>query len=157
MNKVQVRVATIEDMEPLMELRKDFLEKELGAVGGKEMEHFYETTEMYLKESFRNESQTSCIAYIGDRPVGCAMLCYLNVIPTLAHPSGRRGHLMNVYVCKDARRLHIGSNMVEVLIQEGRKKGITEITLDATEDGAKLYEQCGFGYNKEAMVRTLTY
>lgn len=87
--------------------------------------------------------------------VGVASICFIEVMPTFEHPSGKRAHLMNVYVRAEARRRGIGRKMVARLIEEARARGVTEITLDATEDGRLLYESLGFEENKEAMSFSL--
>lgn len=72
-------------------------------------------------------------------------------MPTFEHPTGKRAHLMNVYVRAAARRRGIGTAMVARLIEEARSRGATEISLDATEDGRALYESLGFRESGEAM------
>lgn len=91
----------------------------------------------------------------GGKCLGVASLCFIDVMPTFEHPSGKRAHLMNVYVRAEARRRGIGRAMVARLIEEARARGATEITLDATEDGRLLYESLGFAENKEAMSLVL--
>ena len=66
-----------------------------------------------------------------------------------------RAHLMNVYTREQYRRLGIASRMVEMLIQEARGRGVTEISLDATESGRPLYERLGFTASQECMVINL--
>lgn len=91
----------------------------------------------------------------GGKCLGVASLCFIDVMPTFEHPSGKRAHLMNVYVRAEARRRGIGRKMVARLIEEARARGATEITLDATEEGRLLYESLGFEENKEAMSLVL--
>lgn len=157
MNKVQTKIAGVEDLDELMELRKEFIETEFGASKNRDLKAFYQNTENYLVESLEKEEQSTCIAYVDGQLAGCAMLCYLHVLPTLDHPTGSRAHLMNVYVRKKFRRLHIGTRMLDALMEEGRKHGVTEISLDATEDGRKLYEHYGYYHNTEAMAIKLEY
>ena len=76
-------------------------------------------------------------------------------MPTYDHPTGKRAHLMNVYTNKDYRRQGIGKKMVELLIDEAKSKGCTEISLDATEQGRCLYTQLGFTANNNGMVLNL--
>jgi hypothetical protein len=45
--------------------------------------------------------------------------------------------------------------MVELLIDEAKSKGCTEISLDDTEQGRFLYTQLGFTANNNGMVLNL--
>ena len=77
------------------------------------------------------------------------------MMPTFSHPSGKRGHLMNVYVKKDFRRKGLARKMLELLIEEAKTRDVTEISLDATEKGRPLYESMGFSSNDSAMTMNL--
>ncbi len=66
-----------------------------------------------------------------------------------------RVHLMNVYTRESHRRQGIAARMVEMLVQEARGRGVTEISLDATESGRPLYEKMGFAASEECMVLNL--
>lgn len=65
---------------------------------------------------------------------------------------GQRGHVMNVYVRPEHRRKGIALQLMQELIAEAKKKGVTELSLDATEEGRALYEKCGFTASEEGMV-----
>ncbi len=43
-------------------------------------------------------------------------------------------------------------HMIKILIEEAKKRGVTEISLDATESGRLLYKKCGFIESDECMV-----
>ena len=45
--------------------------------------------------------------------------------------------------------------MVEILIDEAKENGVTEISLDATEMGRPLYESLGFKASDSCMVMDL--
>ncbi len=111
------------------------------------------------KEYFLHGNGTSVIA-IDDSTgtaqiVGNATLCYTDMMPTFSHPSGKRAHLMNVHVEKQFRRKGIARRMLELLIGEAKERGVTEISLDATDNGRKLYEAMGWHANTEAMAKDL--
>ena len=59
---------------------------------------------------------------------------------------------MNVYTMKEWQRQGIARKMVSMLIDEARKRGVTEISLDATEEGRPLYKKLGFAELTEGMV-----
>ena len=73
-------------------------------------------------------------------------------MPTFSHTSGKRAHLMNVYTMKEWQRRGIAKKMVSMLIEEAWKRGVTEISLDATEEGRQLYYKLGFTDSAECMV-----
>ena len=62
---------------------------------------------------------------------------------------------MNVHVEKEFRRKGIARKMLEFIIDEAKERGVTEISLDATDNGQKLYEAMGWHANTEAMVKDL--
>ncbi len=62
---------------------------------------------------------------------------------------------MNVYTRADHRRRGISTKMVEILIEEAKENGVTEISLDATEMGRPLYEALGFQASDSCMVMKL--
>lgn len=72
-------------------------------------------------------------------------------MPTFDHVSGKRGHLMNIYTMREYRRKHIGYKIVNAIVIEARQMGITQITLDATQEGEKLYSRYGFTPMKDGM------
>ena len=45
--------------------------------------------------------------------------------------------------------------MVEFLIEEAKSRGVTEISLDATQMGHLLYKSLGFNDNSEGMILSI--
>lgn len=152
MNKIIYRKTTKADMKILMKLRLEIL-REVNGLSGE-----YEYDENFIFESrryFESGEQTTVIASNGETLVGCASLSYTWIMPTFSHPTGNRAHLMNVYTRADYRRRGISKKMVEILIDEAKENGVTEISLDATEMGRPLYESLGFKASDSCMVMDL--
>ena len=152
MNKILYRKTTKADMKILMKLRLEML-REVNGLSGE-----YEYDENFISESrryFESGEQTTVIASDGETLVGCASLSYTWIMPTFSHPTGNRAHLMNVYTRADYRRRGISKKMVEILIDEAKENGVTEISLDATEIGRPLYESLGFKASDSCMVMDL--
>lgn len=108
---------------------------------------FVDATRAFLREA----DQTTMLALDGESPIGCATLCYKRCIPTLGHPTGQRAHLMNVYVAEGYRRQGIARQLVLALHEEAAARGVTEITLDATDMGRTLYMALGYQPSDECM------
>ena len=110
-------------------------------------EDFVNETRLFLREA----DQTTLMMMAGDVPVACATLCYKRCIPTPGHPTGRRAHLMNVYTAPAYRRRGLARRLLTILHREAEGRGVTEITLDATQAGRCLYTSLGYAASDEAM------
>ena len=152
MSEIRYIKTTEENIELLMDVRLKMLRE----VNDLSDEYVYDET--FVAESrkyFENGNQTTILALDDEKVVGCASLSYIWIMPTFDHPTGIRAHLMNVYTESEYRRRGISRRMVEMLIEEAKEKGVTEISLDATEMGRPLYEALGFKENCAGMVLEL--
>ena len=152
---IQYITATNDDIDLLMSSRLEMLK----VVNNLPADYiFSEELITYSKEYFEKGNQTTILAIDEeiDSVIGCATLCYVEMMPTFSHPTGKRAHLMNVYTNQDYRRKGIAMRMMELLIIEARDRGVTEISLDATESGRPLYEKCGFKASDECMTLAMS-
>ncbi len=151
---MEIIKATKNDIETLMKIRMEML-KEVNALP---IDYVFDKS--FVENCRKNfectgETQTDILCIENGEPVACANLCYLSMMPTFFHPTGKRAHLMNVYVKKDFRRKGLAKKMLELLIEEAKSRKVTEISLDATEKGRPLYESMGFSSNDSAMAMKL--
>lgn len=147
------RIASEKDMDRCMRLRLEMLR----VVNGLPEDYafgaaFVETSRDYFA---RGEQVTVLAVDDAGGDVGCATLCCIGLMPTFDHPTGRRAHLMNVYTRAAYRRQGVARHMVERLLEEAKRRGVTEVSLDATAAGRPLYEVCGFAPSEEGMVLAL--
>lgn len=143
--------ATIDDLDLLMKSRFEML-KVVNELAD-DYEFSKELTDS-TEEFFKHTDQTTIL--VRDKEIiGCATICYIDVMPTFSHPTGKRSHLMNVYVNDNYRRQGIASKMIDILVEEAKARGVTEISLDATDSGRPLYENYGFGPSPECMIMKL--
>lgn len=149
---MEYRVATKDDIDILMAVRLEMLRKV------NDLSDDYQFSNELIEESknyFLEGNQTTVLAIQDGITVGCASISYIEIMPTLSHPTGKRAHLMNVYTKADYRRKGIARKLVWMLIDEAEEKGVTEISLDATDMGKALYESLGFCMSDECMVMNL--
>ena len=148
---VDIRIATKDDIDSLMSIRLEMLK-----VVNNLLEDYVYSDELKneSRDYFLNGDQMTVLASDGGEVIGCASMSFIRIMPTFAHPTGKRAHLMNVYTRSEYRRQGIARKMVEMLIEKTWEKGATEISLDATALGRPLYESIGFTDSTECMVLT---
>lgn len=145
---INYQIAAKSDIELLMRSRIEMLKVV------NDLKPDYQFNPDFINKSkayFENGDQTTVLAFADETVVGCASICYINIMPTFDHPTGKRAHLMNVYTNSEYRRQGIAYHMVNMLMKEAKERGVTEITLDATQSGRSLYQKCGFVDSKECM------
>lgn len=149
---MEYKIATKADIDMLMDIRLEMLRKV------NDLPDDFDFSEELIANSkryFREGDQTTSIALENGHVVACASMSYIEMMPTFSHPTGNRAHLMNVYTNASYRRQGIARELVQILIDEAKRKGVTEISLDATDLGRPLYEALGFCASDECMVMSL--
>ena len=146
---MEYRIATIDDIEDLMDIRLEMLRIVNNL---KEDQDFSDELVAYSRKYFIDGNQETCLAFDNGVAIGCASISYIEVMPTFSHPTGKRAHIMNVYTRTEYRRQGIARKMVQMLIDNAKRNGVSEISLDATESGRPLYESLGFNNSDECMV-----
>lgn len=76
--------------------------------------------------------------------VGTGGVSFYGVMPTYHNPTGKKAYIMNMYTAPKYRRRGIATRMLEILVGEAHRRGITAISLEATPAGRPLYEKFGF-------------
>ena len=146
---MEYRIATKEDIGLLMASRLEMLRV---VNDMNQDEDFSEELIACSRDYFLNGDQTTVLALENGEVIGCASISYIVIMPTFSHPTGKRAHLMNVYTRKEYQGRGIAFQMVSMLIDEAWSRGVTEISLDSTKAGHRLYEKLGFEDSGECMV-----
>lgn len=105
-----------------------------------------------LEEVFKPENAiTFAYSMDKDKIVGIALMCAYTVV------SGYKGWVEDVVVDKAYRGKGIGRKLMEKLVEEGKKKGLSEILLfsaDKRIEAIGLYKSLGF-QQKESRIYVL--
>lgn len=146
---MEYRVTDANDIDMLMDVRLSMLR----IVNDLPADYIFDDELVVSsRRYFLEGDQTTVVAVDDGRCVACASMSYIEIMPTFSHSSGKRAHLMNVYTEESYRRRGIARQLVNMLIEDARVHGATEISLDATESGRPLYESMGFKASEECMV-----
>ncbi len=71
-------------------------------------------------------------------------MSFYQVMPTYHNPSGKKAYIMNMYTAPEYRRQGIACHTLDLLVEEAKEQGVSQISLEATAAGRPLYEKYGF-------------
>jgi ribosomal protein S18 acetylase RimI-like enzyme len=144
--------ASIADLDMLVETRIKVLRAANLLDYDVDMSEVESESREYYEKALRDGSHTAYLVFDGDKFIGAGGVSYYSVMPTYHNPSGRKAYIMNMYTDPEYRRRGIAYKTLEYLVADVKSKGITMITLEATDAGRPLYEKYGFCIMESEMV-----
>ena len=136
--------ATIEDIDMLTETRIEVLKAANKLSDDVDMSEVKEQSYHYYKKSLCDGTHIAYLVFDESRFVGAGGVSFYQVMPTYHNPSGYKAYIMNMYTDPEYRRMGIAYKTLDMLISDTKNKGITSISLEATDMGRPLYEKYGF-------------
>ena len=136
--------ASMEDLDLLIETRLIVLRAANRLDTSADMSVIREQSADYYRRALENHSHMACLVFDRERFVGAGGVSFFRVLPTCHNPSGRKAYIMNMYTDPDYRRKGIACKVLGILVREARERGISSISLEATDMGLPLYEKFGF-------------
>ena len=133
-----------EDLELLVRTRIQVLLAANQLPEGTDMTAVETASRDYYRAALADGSHAAWLVFDGDTWIGAGGVSFYRIMPTYHNHSGRRAYLMNIYTHPDYRRRGIARHLVDLLVGEARQRGITAISLEATDMGRPLYEAYGF-------------
>ena len=137
-------LAGLDRLELLVATRIEVLRAANQLEEGADMSRVEAESRAYYQRALADGSHTAYLAFEGDAFVGAGGVSYFQVMPTWHNPTGRKAYIMNMYVRPEHRRRGIATGLLDRLVDDARQKGVTAISLEATEMGRPLYEKYGF-------------
>lgn len=142
--ELKYKKADINDLDFLMQTRIEVLRAANHLPDTADMAEVKEQSFQYYQQALKAREHVACLVFEKERFVGAGGVSFYRVMPTFHNPSGNKAYIMNMYTHPDYRRRGIAMNVLDLLVREARKKGITAISLEATDMGRPLYEKYGF-------------
>ena len=146
------RKATIEDIDLLTKTRIEVLRAANGLSDDTDMTEVEHQSYEYYRKALHDNTHTAYLVFDGDRFAGAGGISYYQVMPTFHNPGGNKAYIMNMYTRPEYRRQGIARRMLDILINDAKSRGISFITLEATQMGKPLYEKAGFVPLKNEMI-----
>lgn len=143
MNLIYKR-ASIEDLEILTKTRIEVLRSANKLDISVDMSIVELETYNYYKKSLCDGTHIAYLVFDNDIFIGAGGVSFYNVMPTYHNPSGKKAYIMNMYTNPKYRRNGIAYHTLDLLVKECKSRGISCVTLEATDMGRPLYKKYGF-------------
>ena len=141
---MEYRIATIDDIEILTKSRIEVLKAANKLTDDTDMSEVEKASRDYYLRALVDGSHTAVLVFDNDKFIGAGAVSYYQVMPTYHNPSGKKAYIMNMYTNPEYRRQGIAFRTLDILVNDAKKRGITQIYLEATDMGKPLYEKYGF-------------
>jgi ribosomal protein S18 acetylase RimI-like enzyme len=104
----------------------------------------------WTERAIREDRYFGWITRDGEEVVASAGMLILDMPPQPLDPEGTlRGYLLNVFVEPAYRKRGLARELVQLCLDEARRRKIRIVTLHASDAGRPLYESLGFAITGE--------
>lgn len=141
---LQYKRATISDIDILIKTRIEVLKAANKLDDDVDMSEVKEQSYHYYKKALCDGSHIAYLVFDKSCFVGSGGVSFYQVMPTYYNPSGNKAYIMNMYTRPEYRRQGIAFKTLDMLVKAAGEKGISAISLEATDMGLPLYEKYGF-------------
>ena len=106
----------------------------------------------YYKHALESGEHIAYLVYDSEKFIGAGGVSFYQVMPTYHNPTGKKAYIMNMYTAPEYRRQGIALHTLDLLVQDAKKQGVSQIALEATDMGRPLYERYGFVKMEDEML-----
>lgn len=149
--ELRYKFATMDDIEELVATRIQVLRAANQLEESVDMSQVEAESYEYYKTALSDKTHIAILVYDNDRCVGTGGVSFFKVMPTYHNPSGKKAYIMNMYTAPEYRRQGIAIHTLNLLVNEAKELGVSQIALEATDMGRPLYERYGFAKMEDEM------
>ena len=136
--------ATLEDINTLVETRIEVLRAANKLCADTDMGEVERQSYLYYQKALSDGSHIAYLVFDESGCIGTGGVSFFQVMPTYHNKKKKKAYIMNMYTNPKYRRKGIAYKTLDMLIKEIKSKGISSISLEATDMGRPLYEKYGF-------------
>ena len=153
MGAIEYYQATEDDAALMADYRVQFLAELLGQQKDELVQELIQNLEQYFRAAINSSNYIGWLAKDGDEVVSVGGMAIRTQPGNFKNPSGRTGYIMNMYTVPAYRKRGICKNILDRLIETGKRMGISAFELHATKDGEPMYQKNGFIIHGEPTYR----
>ena len=136
--------ATMEDIDELVRTRIIVLRTANKLPDDEDMSVVEKESYAYYRRALETGEHIAYLVYDNGAFVGAGGVSFYQVMPTYHNPTGKKAYIMNMYTASEYRRQGIAFHTLDLLVNDAREHGVSQIALEATDMGRPLYEKYGF-------------
>jgi len=144
---VNIRIASLDDIDNLVKVRFDYFAAENWAVSSEEHDIIENNLRQYYSK-YLNTDFYATLVEVDNKIASVAFLAISAKPANLSFPTGRTGTVLNVLTYPENRKKGYATNTLNALIDEAKKQGLSYVELSASESGKPLYQKLGFRESK---------
>lgn len=148
----EYKKATIADIEELVRTRIIVLRAANKLSDDVDMSEVEKQSCEYYKSALKTGEHIAYLVYDNGKFIGAGGVSFYRVMPTYHNTSGQKAYIMNMYTAPEYRRKGIAYHTLNLLVEEAKEKGVSQIALEATDMGRLLYEKYGFVKMEDEMI-----
>lgn len=141
---ISYRKASLDEVSLLVEYRIRFLKELQGEQTEKNEINLRKQLTDYFYSALEAGLFIAVIAEYNKRPIGFGGMVVQKIPGNFDLIDGKEGYILNMYTIPAFRRNGICSELLQHLVEEGKKLGLKKFFLHASADGIELYKRFGF-------------
>ena len=137
------RLAELDDVPALVELRKQQLIDE-GLPPETTISDIDKELADYFASAIADGSFVSWVMEHGGEIIATSGVCFYMLPPTYSRPDGGVAYITNMYTKDEYRRNGIAAKLLNMVIDEAKRRGYKIARLHTSDYGRSIYEKAGF-------------
>lgn len=142
--RFECKRATMVDIDELVRTRIIVLRAANKLSDDEDMSVVEEESYAYYRRALESGEHIAYLVYDNGKFIGAGGLSFYQVMQTYHNPTGKKAYIMNMYTASEYRRQGIAFHTLDLLVNDAREQGVSQIALEATDMGRPLYEEYGF-------------
>jgi GNAT superfamily N-acetyltransferase len=144
LTKIQIREIGPGEVELLTKYRMAYLTELQGERPPEYQQKLSEELTLFFREALDEERFFAYMAELDGEALSFGAMVLKKIPGDFNKSAYLEGDILNMYTIPEARSNGISALILERLIEDARKRGITKISLHTTRAGEKLYRKFGF-------------
>lgn len=144
MKNISYHIATLNDVDDLVQSRIYFLEDHWGKQPQTEVDKLRPELQKYFSTMVASGEYIAVMAKHEEKLVAVGGVVLRWQPGSFKIPEGKIGYVMNMYTIPEFRRQGISSKILNMLLDESKKRGYKVFELHATKSGEPVYIKNGF-------------